>query len=165
MKTIKRGFFAFVALFVLLAATRADQSNALDSQLNLLKQELKELIKPARFEGSRVTYYKISNKRQFKSVEIFLLMDSEYLFAFSGKASSVPVHVRFYDAIEEDERTMIFEVKNISDKNILVSSRDLNAVYRRKVTEVERLKRIFVEYEIAKGSEKSEGVVMVIGNK
>lgn len=165
MKTIKLVFFAVVAFLMLISATVADQANVLDNQLNALKQELKDLIKPARFEGSRVTYYKITKKPQFKNVEIFLLMESEYIFAFSGKVSSVPVHLRFYDSMDESERTLIYEVKNINEKNITVSSKDLNAAYRKKVPEVERLKRVFVEYEITKGSEKNEGVVMVIGNK
>jgi hypothetical protein len=153
---------AFVG--VLMSTVAIDARNPLDARLNTYKQECKDLIKPARFEGSRVTYYKLSKKVQYKNIEIFLIMDSEYLFAFSGKECSSKINVRFYDSMGED-RVLIHEEKAIQGKNVVVNSKDLNTAYRKKVPSAERLKNIYIDYEIGTGKEKPEGIVLVIGNK
>jgi len=157
---------SLVAFVGLLISTKAiDARNPLDARLNTYKQECKELIKPARFEGSRVTYYKVSKKVQYKNVEVYMIMDAEYVFAFSGKESSTKINVRFFDTMDEESRTLIYEEKGIQGKNVVVNSKDLNTIYRKKVPSAERLKNVYIDYEIGTGKEKPEGIVLVIGNK
>lgn len=142
-----------------------DDPNPLDVALNQLKNECKELILPARFEGSRVTYYKISKKVQTKNVEVYFNRTGEYIMAFGAKLCSVPVNIKFYNDIEGTERVLIHEEQNVSGKNIVLSSDLLNEYYRSKVDPQGRLKIIYIEYEITKGKEKPEGIVLVIGSK
>ena len=157
---------SLLGLFLLLFSFgKADPKSALDARLNALKQECKDLIKPARYEGSRTTYFTLKKKTQKKSVELFLLLENDYVFGISGKECSTPVTIRFYDSEDTDSRTMILEQKSINGKNNLFNSKDLNAAYRKKVPGVERLKNVFIEYEITPGDEKLEGIVLVIGNK
>lgn len=156
-------FFAFVAL--LLSNTLADGGNSTDARINTYKYECKQMIKPARYEGSRITYYTASKENQKKSVEAFLLLDTEYKFAFSGKECSSKVSVRFYDSEDESKRTLLKEIKNITGKNTLVSSLELSKVYRSKVNDKDRLKVVYIEYQIAGGNTKNEAIVMVVGYK
>lgn len=153
-------------LFVLTASfLEIDPKSALDAKLNLHKQECKDLIKPARYEGSRTTYFTLRKKSQIKSVELFLLLDNEYVLGISGKECSTSVTIRFYDSQNAASRTLIMEQKGINGKNNLFSSKDLNALYRKKMPQADRLKNVFVEYEVAPGDQKLEGIVLVIGNK
>jgi hypothetical protein len=162
--------FTNISLFALLVllfsfTEEVDPKSALDAKLNIYKQECKEMIKPARYEGSRTTYFTLRKKPQVKSVELFLLLDNEYVFGISGKECSTSVTVRFYDTPDQATRTLIMEQKGINGKNNMFSSKDLNALYRKKVPQAERLKNLFIEYDVASGEQKLEGIVMVIGNK
>jgi hypothetical protein len=149
----------FTTAFVL------DEPNPLDAALNELKKECKELIAPARFEGSRVTYYKISKKTQTKNVEVYFNREGEYVMAFGGKICSVPINIKFYNDIEGTERILVYEEKEIQGKNLVITSSFLNEHYRSTVDPQGRLKIIYIEYEITKGKEKPEGIVLVIGSK
>lgn len=142
-----------------------DEPNPLDAALNELKKECKELITPARFEGSRVTYYKIGKKVQTKNVEVYFNRDGEYVMAFGGKMCSIPVNIKFYNDIEGTDRVLVYEEVGIQGKNLVLNSNTLNEHYRSKVDPQGRLKIIYIEYEIAKGKEKPEGIVLVIGSK
>lgn len=139
--------------------------NALDTELNQIKKECKELIEPARFEGSRFTYFKPTNKSQFKSVEIFLILNAEYIFALSIKAATSPVSLRVYDSNDAETRVLIYEQKNIDKKTITLNSKDLIEIYLKKNPKATRLKNLIFEYEFAKGQSKNGGVVLVIGSK
>lgn len=139
--------------------------NALDSQLNQIKKECKELIEPARFEGSRFTYFKPTNKSQFKSVEVFLILNAEYVFALSTKAATSPVSLRIYDSNDSASRTLIYEQKKIDNKTITLNSKDLVDLYFKKNPKATRLKNLIFEYEFAKGPSENGGVVLVIGSK
>lgn len=144
---------------------KLDSKSDLDAQLNIYKKECKELIKPARYEGSRTTYFTRKKKKQKKSVEVFLVMDSEYRFALSGKACAGNVNLRVYDFSDESSSTLVYEQNGIQGKNVSFNSTDLNAVYRKKVPNADRLKNLVIEYEVASGEQKLEGIILVIGNK
>lgn len=144
---------------------KTDAKSDLDAQLSVYKKECKELIKPARYEGSRTTYFTRRKKNQKKSVEVYLVLDSEYHFALSGKACVGNINLRIYDFSDEDSRTLVYEQKAIQGKNVVFNSTDLNAIYRKKVPNADRLKNLVIEYEVAPGEEKLEGIVLVIGNK
>ncbi len=152
-------------VFLFSFSEEIDPKSALDAKLNMHKQECKDLIKPARYEGSRTTYFTLRKKPQVKSVELFLLLDNEYVFGISGKECTTNVNIRFYDTGEESTRTLIMEQKGLNGKNNLFSSKDLNAAYRKKVPQADRLKNVFIEYDVAAGEQRLEGIVMVIGNK
>jgi hypothetical protein len=162
--SIRAGFFLLLTV-VLAASTFTDNKNALDARLNTFRQECKDLIRPARYEGSRVTYYTLTKKSQQKSVEVFMLVDAEYTFAISGKECSSGLTIRFYDSANKNDRKLIQEIKSAQGLNTLVSSTELNAVYHQKMPQSGRLKSTVVEYEIAGGMDKTEAVVLVIGYK
>lgn len=155
-----------VLAFVFLSTTiAADSGTSFDARINTYKHECKQLIKPFRYEGSRVTYFTGQKEDFSKNVEAFLVIDTEYKFAFSGKECSTKTMVRIYDSGDEKKRTLLKEIKNIQGKNVLVSSTDLASVYRKKVSGSERLKVVYIEYKIAGGSSKNEAIVMVVGYK
>lgn len=164
MKQIKLSSL-FGLCILLLSFSQDDPKSALDARLNGLKQECKEMIKPARYEGSRTTYYTLRKKPQQKSVELFLLLDNEYVFGVGCMEATADLTIRFYDSPDASKRTLILEEKGASGKNLLFSTKTLNAAYHKKVPEAERLKNVFIEYEIGPGKEKLEGIVLVIGNK
>lgn len=168
MKFMKKpaSVFLVALLGILLSFTKIDPKSALDSRLNEHKRDCKELIKPALYEGSRTTYFTLRKKQQFKTVELFLQFDHEYIFGISGKECTTPVTLRFYDSGDQKSRTLISEHKGIDGKNHVFSSKDLNAAYCKKMPHAERLKSIFVEYEVASGNDLIlEGIVLVIGNR
>lgn len=154
---------ALLALFILLLSSTSDTGGSFDARLNTHKQDCKLAIKPARYEGSRITYYSGSKETQKKTVEAFLLLDTEYKFAFSGKECSGKVSARIYDNTDEKKRTLLKEIKAIQGKNVVISSNDLTKVYNKKYPQGERLKIIYIEYRIEPSSEKNEAIVMVVG--
>jgi hypothetical protein len=166
MKVLQNMIKTFICLMVcfVVCSFHVESQNPLDEELNEYKAECKELIKPARYEGARVTYYKISKKTQSKNLEIYFNQDAEYTIAFSAKLSTVDINVNFYYGYDDD-RILIYSEKSIEGKNVTVSSNLLNEAYREKVDPQGRIKSIYIEYEIGSGKEKPEGVVMVIGSK
>lgn len=148
---------------VLLSNTSSDPGTSFDARINTYKYECKQLIKPARYEGSRVTYYAASKEKQIKSVETFFLLDTEYKLAFSGKECSTKLSIKIYDSSDEKKRVLLKEVKNAQGKNTLISSKDLYSVFRKKVSKQERLKMIYIEYNIAENAKGNEALVLVIG--
>lgn len=150
---------------VLLSNTFSGGNSSSDARINTYKQELKQLIKPARYEGARVSYYAPSKEMQRKNVETFFLLDTEYKLAFSGKECSTDLTIKIYDSNDEANRTLLKEIKNIKGKNTLVSSLDLGKSFYRKVNKKERLKLVYIDYEIASGNSQVEAVVLVVGYK
>jgi hypothetical protein len=74
--------------------------------------------------------------------------------------------VKFYDAAPDvKERKLIKEYKAVNGKAFMVSSDELNKLYRKKAPEVERLKNIHVEYSIGTGKNVKEAAVLVYGFK
>jgi cytoplasmic iron level regulating protein YaaA (DUF328/UPF0246 family) len=162
----KINHFLFTGLvFLTLSFIQPSPKSILDNRLNNLKNECKELIKPARYEGSRITYYTVKKKTQKKNIELFLLLESEYFFSVSTKECSTNINIRFFDSQDVSKRTLIWEEKSAKGKTLVISSKDLNTAYVKKVAGADRLKNIFIEYEIAPGKENLEAIVMVVGNK
>ncbi|MGV3631362.1 MAG: hypothetical protein ACO1O6_09150 [Bacteroidota bacterium] len=165
MKKIALLSSLLVLTFLFLSTTIADNGSSFDARINTYKYECKQLIKPFRYEGSRVTYFTGQKEEFTKNVEAFLVIDTEYKFAFSGKECSTKAMVRIYDSSDEKKRTLLKEIKNIQGKNVSLSSNDLTSVYRKKVSATERLKMVYIEYKISGGSSKNEAIVMVVGYK
>lgn len=159
-----RSITLFLALFLLISSGGDD--GTFEAQINALKSECKALLKNARYEGSRITYYNSAANKQTKHVEVFMFLNNEYLLAFSTKKCSVPLTIRLYDAAPNvDERMLISEFKNYEGKTFVVSSLELNRIYRKKVPEVERLRNVHIEYAIGSGKADKEAIVLVIGYK
>lgn len=155
------GILGLILILLSNSSTRDDSYNA---RLNTYKHECKELLKPARYEGSRITHYTASKSKQTKSIETYLVLDSEYKFAFSGKESSSRVSVSFYES--EKKRFLLKELKNISKRNVIVSSLELTANYRKKApNSTERLKNLYIEYNINPTDVNHEALVFVMGYK
>ena len=163
MKSIKLILPIFAFALLLLSNTIADSGNSLDARLNTYKYECKQMIKPARYEGSRITYYAASKEVQKKTVEAYFLLNTEYKLAFSGKECSTKTSVRIYDSADDSKRTLLKEVKSIQGKNVVVSSKDLSETFAKKVTKTERLKVVYIEYTIGANVTKNEAAVLVIG--
>lgn len=162
---MKKTAFLLVGILLLTSAARLDGDGAFDAQINTLKQECKELIKDARYEGAKVTYYNAGNK-QSKTVEMFMFLPNEYQYAISAKKCSVPLTVKLYDAASDvEERNLIKEFKNVQGKTFTFNTTELNKLYRKKVPEVERLKNLHIEYSIGSGKTNKEAIVMVMGHK
>jgi len=163
MKTIQ-SLSLYLGLFMLLVS--AGEDGAFDAQINTLKGECKALLKDARYEGAKITYFNPGANKQAKNVEVFMFLSNEYVFAISTKKCSVPLTIRLYDAAEDvEERTLIKEYKNYQGKTFSFSSLELNKLYRKKVPEVERLKNLHIEYAIGAGKSTREAIVLVMGHK
>jgi hypothetical protein len=158
-------FVGFFSLSLLLLSTTNSDNASFDARINTYKQELKEMIKPSRYEGSRVTYYAQSKEIQHKNIESFFLIDTEYKLAFSGKECSSDVNLKIYDSNDPSKRTLLKEVKNLKGKNTVVSSTELSKTFQKKVNQSERLKVVYIDYEIASGNSKLEAIVLVVGYK
>lgn len=166
MNTLKFLAAGLTGLFLLTSVAHYGNDEAFDAQVSTLKQECKELLKDARYEGSKITYYSIGQSKQVKSVELFMLLPNEYVFAISTKKCTSSLTVRLYDAPSDlDERTLIKEFKNTQGKTFTFSTVELNKIYRKKVPEVERLKNLHIEYSIGSGKQNREAIVLVMGHK
>lgn len=165
MKTLKINLILSLGLFLLLSITTGSGDGAFDAAVNTLKQDCKDMIKGTRYEGSKITYFNGGSK-QVKSVELFMFLPNEYQIAIGCKKSLSPVTIRIYDAPSDvNDRTLVKEYKNMQGKNFTISTKELNAAYRKKVPEVERLKNVHIEYSIGAGKSGKEAIVLVYGHK
>ncbi|MNK21377.1 hypothetical protein D3C87_396310 [compost metagenome] len=166
MKKLTTFCLPLITCFFWMALASGGNDSALEAQMNTLKQECKELINGARYEGSKITYYNVGNSKQTKNIEVFMFLSNEYQFAVSAKKCSVPVSIKIFDAPNDVKgRTLVKEFKKVQGKNWKFSSNELNELYLKKKHGSDRLKNIHIEYSIASGKESKEGIVLVYGNK
>ena len=157
-------YFGIVAFSILVMSIARDPGSSYNARLNTYKYECKTLIKPARYEGSRITHYTASKKDQIKGIETYMVLDTEYKFAFSGKECSSRVIVRFYES--KNKKILLKEIKNIQNRNIAISSLSLLKTYHKKYPKSKnRLKNLFIEYTISPTEVNHEAVVFVMGYK
>lgn len=72
--------------------------------------------------------------------------------------------MRIYDkAYDEKNRTLLYEVKDLSTKKATVSTLDLNTIYRKSTGRNDNLKSVHVEYSIPKGTPDLGAVVLIFG--
>lgn len=167
MTRIKTQFFCNLMLVLIYFVFSAQTtSGSLETQVNALKQQSKDALKDARYEGAKVVYYYVGGEKQTKTVELYFLLPSEYKIVINGKKCSVTVNVNLYDAPEENEdRHLIKTIKKINGKETILSLTELNETYRKKVPEVERIKDLFVEYVIDSGKPNKEAIILVTGKE
>lgn len=163
---MKKPFLLPSILFVLvvfLTSNIIEVDNSFTARINTYKYECKQMIKPYRYEGSRVTLYNGTKESTTKSIDAYLILDTDYNFAFSGKECDSKVSVKIYES--ENKRALLKEISNIKGKNVLINSKDLIHNFRKKVSNTERIKSVFIEYSITEGNDKNEAIVLVIGYK
>jgi len=167
-------FLAFFGVALLFAQT---VSNLTEFKANIKsnKSEAKKEIKPYLYDGYKTTYFNYKTYKQVKEVEIYLFNNTEYRLAFNGKSAPKSVKVKIYNADKTNKnRILLKEISNVSGKNTVIQTKDLNTVYKSVNKKASRLKRVFVNYEIpaTKGANNSKpkiedrgAVVLVMGYK
>jgi hypothetical protein len=157
-------FFSFLVFsFSFINAQQEDVARLRD-EVNQAKSELRSLIAPQKYDGSKTTYYEVLKQNDFKDLEVVLFLRDSYSLHFSGKASGSKVRLRIYDKAPEDpSRIALHETKNISGKTVTVSSRELQEILSFHYENPNQLKSVFVEYEIMKGKPERGAIVMVLG--
>jgi hypothetical protein len=166
MKKTIRIMLSLSMLLVWGALVSGGNNGSLEAKLNTNKQECRDLLKDTRYEGSKTTYFSVQEKKQVKSIEVFLFMSNEYVFAVGAKHCSAPLTVKIYDSsADAKKRILIKEMKNVNGSNLKFSSAELNAAYAKKMPKADKLKNLFVEYHIGSGETAAEGVVLVYGSK
>ncbi len=149
----------------MITAAVSQDHNKMDARVNTLKEESKQAIKPARYESSKITYYAEQKSSQTKHLEVFLMSADNYIFAFNGKDCSSKVTLSLYDLPADAKNRSQLKSVQLDGKQIIINSSELNEIYRNKVKEADRLRKVFVEYEIEKGSRNQEAIILVLGLK
>lgn len=166
MKKVSLKWFPILFVFAWGMLVSGGQNGALEAQMNTLKQECRELISGARYEGSKITYFSVMDKKQVKEIEIYTFLSNEYLFALSTKNVSSPITIKIFDTPQDAEkRILIKEFKKSKGENLSFSSVDLNKSYKSKNPKADRLKNLYIEYHVNAGKPSKEGVVFVYGSK
>lgn len=141
-----------------------DDVELLKNEVKLAKEELRNNLGSQKYDGSKTTYYEVTDNNDFKDLEIILFLRDNYTLNFSGKPSRGKVRLRIYDKPSEDgNRLMLFEVKNISGKTAQISSNELNEMLAFYDPNPQALRSVYVEYEISKGKSLRGAVVLVLG--
>jgi hypothetical protein len=167
-------FLAFFGVAILFAQT---VSNLTEFKANIKsnKAEAKRAVKPYLYDGYKTTYFNYKTYKQTKEVEIYLFNNTEYRLSFNGKSCPKEAAVKIYNADKSDEkRILLWTIENVTGKNVLVQTNELNAALKKASSNASRLKRVFVNYEIpategannAKPSIDDRGaVILVMGYK
>ena len=167
-------FLAFFGVALLFAQT---VSNLTEFKANIKsnKAEAKKAVKPYLYDGYKTTYFNYKTYKQVKEVEIYLFNNTEYRLSFNGKSCPKNVKIKIYNADRgSKKRIVLAEIENISGKNMIIQTKDLNVAYKKINSKATRLKRVFVSYEIpaAPGANNAKpkiedrgAVILVMGYK
>ena len=167
-------FLAFFGVALLFAQT---VTNLTEFKANIKsnKAEAKKAVKPYLYDGYKTTYFNYKTYKQVKEVEIYLFNNTEYRLSFNGKSCPKDVTVKIYNADKSNNnRILLKEITNVSGGNTIIQTKDLNDAYKKSNKKANRLKRVFVNYEIpatptannSKPSIEDRGaVVLVMGYK
>lgn len=129
-----------------------------------IKSEMRQSLQGEKYDGSKITYYEVKDFPVFKEFEITLFLRENYTLYFSGEAATNNIGMRIYDkAYDEKNRTLLYEVKDLSTKKATVSTLDLNTIYRKSTGRNDNLKSVHVEYSIPKGTPDLGAVVLIFG--
>lgn len=162
-------------IFLLLAAvivtsfsfSQREDVIALKKEVKEAKAALKEELNDLKYDGSKTTYYEVKRSPDFKELEVILFLRDEYTLFFNGDPSPGRVSLRIFDRPSHDpNRTVLFEVRNISGKQKSVTEAELNERLSFYVQDPAPLRSVYVEYEVSRGRNAERGaVVMVLGYK
>jgi hypothetical protein len=167
-------FLAFFGVALLFAQT---VTNLTEFKANIKsnKEEAKNALDSYLYDGYKTTYFNYKTYEQTKEVEIYLFNNTEYKLSFNGKSCTKDVKIKIYNNDKSSEdRVLLKEVSNVSGKNIIIQTDELNDTFKNANKEATRLKRVFVTYEIPATSgannsspniEDRGAIVLVMGYK
>ncbi len=152
-------------LFIFLTSGLYQDHSKYEAKVNTYKEECKQDIKPARYESSIVTYYNTSKNSQTKSLEILLISSGNYVFSVNGKLCNSNVEMKIYDNPSDNKKRNLLKTIELKNQMVNFESNDLNIAFRKMVKNADRLKKVFIEYEISEGSESQDAIILVLGLK
>jgi len=127
-----------------------------------IKSELRQSLVNKKYDGSKITYFEIKNAPILKEFEIALFLRESYTMYFSGEAAKTNVSMRIYDKpYSSANRTLLYDSKDISGKKITLTTAELNATYEKAKGNSEKLKYLYVEYGIPRGTPDFGAVVLI----
>ena len=164
MKSINLLVVIFILFSCYSFGQRADVEQ-LKNEVKEAKDALRNQLGDLRYDGSKVTYYEVKRDPSFKDLEVILFLRENYTLMFNGAPSSSKVAMRIYDKpSHQSDRVMLYEVKNISGKSRTVTEQELNNQLTFYVQNPQKLRSVYVEYEVSKGKNPDRGaVVLVLG--
>lgn len=167
MKAMFKIRVIFITLFILPIIISLQNADSDDMKKNVrtIQSNLRKSMDDLKYDGSKVTYFEIKNRIQFKEVEVILFLREKNTLFFNGELSAGRVNLKIYDKPANDpNRLMLFEVKNINKKSVSVSENELNERLSFYDPNPTKLRSVFVDYEISKSKKEERGaIVMAIG--
>lgn len=91
--------------------------------------------------------------------------ESKNMLFFNGELATGRINLKIYDkAVNDPDRLVLFEVKNINSKTVSVTEEELNERLSFYEPNPTRLRSVFIDYEISKSKKEERGaIVMAIG--
>ncbi len=81
------------------------------------RKKCKELLKPYKYDASKVSKFTFRNKVQKKEIEIPLYIGEKYQFVFSTEGLPQPVDIEIYDKKSTSKkRKLLFSNKEVADE-------------------------------------------------
>ena len=120
-------FLNIFILFAVYSIAQREDVVALKNSVKEAREALKKELKGLKYDGSKTTYYEVKRNPDFKELEVILFLRDEYTLFFNGDPSPGRVALRIFDKPSHDpNRTIIYEVRNSSGKQITVKESELN---------------------------------------
>lgn len=174
MKHIILTALTIAAVSMAVMAQTSEEIAAFRQSIMDNKETAKDAIGSFRYDGSKITYFNYKSYEQVKEVEVYLFNNSEYNFSINAEAVKKGLTIEVYDKAKgSNDRHKLKTIDGAAGKQTNFSSDDLNAAMKKAVPEAVRLKRVYLDFVIAKDSdEKSSNpmdsrgaIVLVMGYK
>ena len=167
MKAMFKIRVIFITLFILPIIISVQNADSDDMKKNVrnIQSNLRKSMNGLKYDGSKVTYFESKNKVQFKEVEVILFLREKNMLFFNGELATGRINLKIYDkAVNDPDRLVLFEVKNINSKTVSVTEEELNERLSFYEPNPTRLRSVFIDYEISKSKKEERGaIVMAIG--
>jgi hypothetical protein len=153
--------FALSTSLVLFAQTTVKE---VTESARAIKTELRQSLVNEKYDGSKITYFEVRNTPVLKEFEIALFLRESYTMYFSGEAVKTNVSIRIFDKpYTSSDRTLLYDSKDISGKKVTLTTADLNDAYKKAKGSSAKLKSVYVEYGIPKGTPDLGAIVLIFG--
>ena len=152
MKKITTTLFCVITVFVLMAFQGGDiLCNAKE-----LKEKLKNILEPYKYDSSELTRVLYKKKEYVKEVEVPLFIGEKYRIAFEMEALPKPIEVQIYN-----------KDKDSKNRKLLFSSKDIGADKKEFYFEISKARHVYVDYIIPPTEEGSYSgcAVFMVGYK
>ncbi|GIV41479.1 MAG: hypothetical protein KatS3mg034_0789 [Vicingaceae bacterium] len=108
MKKIKIFFPFLLSLSLLMAQSQVGECNS-----KALKDAVLDLLKPYKYDSSKIIRFEYSGEEQVKETEVPLFMGEKYRFIFNLNAAPLGAEVRVYDKSSNSrKRKLLYSSKN-----------------------------------------------------